>query len=1626
MFQTTDSLLTRLHYDAGTRRAVLSSSSLHWGDVGTVLQAAFGNDMVVEFSDVKLEDPPPNITIGYDVQRISALAHVFGIECTIWLELHLKFGDLAGLLLIAPLPEDWTLASGFPNLSSQPWNLGQLHFAFGALALHWGQVGSEQRFWEIPDRRPGRVGTDPVSLDPGTMGDGLFLVAKGQEMPNMPELLKYAVEENHVPANLLPPSDKLPQQVLAKIDVSKNRCELDLWWEQGADPKLPGTGLQIRRRGLGFSMDMAAPQGTAVASWLLETGIPGQDGTTISLAGIYNPGQKLIFMLQDEILETLSHGLSSLAVLLDDSIGDLDVPIVRDLSLSTLYYAPGHRLTLGLLVGADKESGSSLLDIGPVQLDEVGLVVELPLDDEGDARVTIHGVAELFGTRFALAVDPGESLAGGLDPDATAHPLTLFRSVTGLDLPFSTEAISITTAWIEHSLSQGGTHLKVTMDGDVDLTGKGILVWTGLALDLTYHPNEGTNWELRGDVKLAGADLSATVRYDPSTGWYLEAQANPLETFSITVLLDTLAQAFDAAIPAAVPDVNLEQLGINYSLGSRRFNLKAVTAWTVPNDVPLFDGEHTVALSLEVFRDPASGSRQANISLDWTLQSDNNNLHAHAAWQDRRAMFSAELAATQGNYLGLRTLVETLGLESKLGFSTSGMAWDLFTFSRLSAAWNGATRATSLAAIRPLGQGNLLLELNLSSIAKRFEASWTPTQADGKVGIRDVFSLAGHAELLDDAADLMDNIGLGNALREVEALLSFHQLALLMDIDATSYYQIQARSAHTSIDQVFLQVQKADNKWGMVAGLAFRDSTTLGKLPILGSLPGIGTVLTEFDEHVIKVEPRAMLVSTLAKGSLLPPAFDMEIFQPSFDRQPGSSISKPFGQAKINLNGPGVAVAGRIGFSSQDSGVFSRLGSLIHLPTLDVQLAASTGGISLQAYLGGSLRVDATSSLGLVLRDPSLGIAYENSTPKISIYGALDVQLFGLPISFTGGLGLTEHSLTGHLQVKDFPLHLYPIGFLRGVHFKDDCFLEVGVTFGSELVLGFMGEFYIGPDSSNYNGKIATVVHMIGEIPEPAYVGFEIDKLDLPGVVEAYFGVESAIAQAQEIAKLTSKLPGEAGEASNLASQGLDELKNVLNYLKEILGEVQFQDAAFHWADSVVTLPDSSIAQPGVGFRGRLNILGWQAMAFLEMSSGSLPTLSGHLEAEPLTLGSVLRLWGDGEGVRRPKNVPGEGDWLLKPGGPVFIINTRQAPFLHADLNLDLFSFVRVTVKADISTDGLAFAFQTTIGSLASLELTCSLLRSNARFEAHGHLNIRLVGTIDLELISIDLDTELDADMELIIDSKGFSMTLNGYFEYEGVELEMPELTLKKDISALEDLAGAILGHIEDFGEEIFEDVLLPLKEVFEDAAKEVATLSVDSAREVQQVTETAVAETAVLATTAAGTAIMLEKETVKAAQEISDIANKAKQIEEEAVDKAAQAAKPLVDQAVALEQQAEAVAKQAETQVNAIKQAVEAEAVEAIYQMVDVTNRATHEAIDIGNTAVKEAGWIANQAEAEALRLADETRQVVGFLQNQIQDVEREIENLANQIARKLQQAAQTVYTTVVEKPIEFISSLF
>lgn len=762
---------------------------------------------------------------------------------------------------------------------------------------------------------------------------------------------------------------------------------------------------------------------------------------------------------------------------------------------------------------------------------------------------------------------------------------------------------------------------------------------------------------------------------------------------------------------------------------------------------------------------------------------------------------------------------------------------------------------------------------------------------------------------------------------------------------------------------------------------------------------GILARLTDVLPHwgSIGIDDAIVVLSTVRDDKFVVPSLPAP---PSAASQPLATARHAFptlGERKMKLV-PGVSVAALLTLGGDGNPLLKTLSAVAGKSELLVQatLDDETGQASLLSYLEGSLTLVGTGSQKLVLSGVYIQL---NPDPfAVMIAGSVLIPFNEVTLEASGALALSDNEMEALFRVKaqqDGKAAALPMPFgLRGVTL-DEVDIEVGSVIEPPSVdLGIEGKFNIVGQPVDAN-DFTIVLALEGEVPDPIYLATHIQSLTVADAIAA-----------------------ETGEA--------------ISGLPDLITAIKAEDVSMYWSQSSGTvLPDGTVASEGFGFNGVVEIGSFAAHARLAVSATT--GVVGDAELAPIDW-SVVKLTGNGQGVTVKQAKIG-GEWqvvtrppidehgtametrdhqVIPPGGATVAISTRSSPYIDVSAKVTLFDLISSDVEIEVSNDGFTYMQREDAGGVFHSEFDCTISKSG--FAAQSEFDIDIKGNIGpIKILGIDfgtlsLDVGFHTKLDFKVDASGFTMAVAGSFEFEGLSLTMPDLTIHESFSSFAELPDKILQQIEDNADEIFAELFDAAKRLLEAAEKEVEAIAsavADEARQIasdvedaaKQVGAAAEATVAAIGQGAEEAAAAAEQIGAQTTQALADAAAKVDQIAEEA-------GAEVTD----LANQAAAVAQEGEHEVEAIASAVADEAKAIAAQAEQVWNSAVAAAEEIGREAEAAAKAVAAAAELVGNMIVGEAKQLAEAMEHEAEEIGNAIADAASSAGNWLEGAGGSV----------------
>jgi hypothetical protein len=1494
MSYATESLKKAMLYDALQATMHLSPHILSLGDARESLLSAFGNMDVVLKNVQEVPLPSSLPPEGIEWLCMSGIGDIYGAQnCDFYLEFGLKNGNVLSMLLLVLLPPEWKLRSAFNQLPREMLDgEGLLERATIVISHGLSVISGSRAFQNHGD----------INLHGYPLQNGTQIIASGIQEDNPKSLVGQTLPTD-LPNALMPPLDTKTNFVEIRLDVDAGWLIIERWWKSSASEDID---VHVDITGIGTRWNLNGQEYTT--NTYLLGGVMAGEQLIVLEAQLMNTSYPLRYSSRFAKRIPLGETAEALETLMGKRSGifkDLDLNLPVNINLLGFTYAPKEWILFSFGAGDCTDSDKHLISIGPVELREVDYTIQLPIGGGPYTYLEIEGKASFFGEEFRVRMRPWNFIEGGLDDLGGVNLAGLLEKVVPVKLPFGLDTVRLSSAWVSHYMggkkTEGdtSTDLRVRLDGTVHLVPNAIQL-RDVQIYVSHNSNEEKTVELSADFSIGSVNVFTSVRYE-NGGWIFSGNLRADEEgIHLKELVNDLMHAFSASVPDEIPDIRLASFSLEYNTAARSLDIQCSTNWTIEADIPVLGGtENRVMLQLLLTRDAQSGSNNTAFSINWFLEKGEYTLTCDAYLSKEFKSFSFDYSVPDIHPpTKLTDLITALELP-EIPTPVADVLDAVFEVSSLSMSYSRPGNNVEIAWTRPLGQGIMLMEYNQSSDAqtappttrgsssktsRHVGVSWLGDKDDSTIGIQDVLDLVGESKLLEETKDILRNLGLeavDTLIEKVEEILTFKQLGFSWDsADKSNTFSFNALSTYRKGTKSFLMV-RTGQKSGFVAGVSFAGSDDQGlgidvqDMDFLSQ--GVRDKLKEVMKLLPEIELTHLLVASMQDNAYQPPGFSMDSMLPTYARQGSPMSTNTFGNGGMRLN-KGLSIGARVKFDKKNP-----VRRVINIEELHGQVTIGAGELAVQIALPLGLKLDAGGGTSLALTSPVLQVKGGTMGAEFDIMGGLDLILFGRRLNLAGWMSLAEESITGHILISEIPDFIpIPAGSMPGVQIiieeNHPLSLEVGLQFEpAGLDLGVSGSFAVYKNATELAyGQAVVVLEMIEEVPNPLYIEFAMDEMNVPLLLEAMTGVQLRLHQLAKVAHSaeegaewvsgngpteTSGVAGAAAGASKAASVGVEAVESAIGHVQALMSKVEMEDVRLYWADSIVNLPDGSTAMPGIGLRGKLSVFDWDAFAMMDMSMSGIPGVSGHFECEPIQIGNILRIWGDGEGIHKkpktaediynekknnvttlasngklplknPAAVKDEGDWYLSPGGPVLHFSTRSTPFLHADLHAELFGVLHSDIHAEITDEGFMFDFKVGAGNVATAELECHWWKKEGQFEAHGNMGIHLVGDIGpiipgINATRISLNTSLDASVSLIVNKEKFEFTVNGEFVHQGIRLKMPEFKITMKFSTLDDLAKLVWAWIVEKAKHIFLEIIAPVIEFVEKGVEEVKQAAV-------------------------------------------------------------------------------------------------------------------------------------------------------------------------------------------------------
>lgn len=879
-----------------------------------------------------------------------------------------------------------------------------------------------------------------------------------------------------------------------------------------------------------------------------------------------------------------------------------------------------------------------------------------------------------------------------------------------------------------------------------------------------------------------------------------------------------------------------------------------------------------------------------------------------------------------------------------------------------------------------IGSSKFTLQYTLGQASHIFEASWQSTSDTDLLGIDSFFSAMGiDAPVVPAGVDLN--------LKKVYLQYQVERQTLKLVADSSVY------------GQTFLIVSKlplgnpgnesdvpepGTGSWEFVFGWDYPGKTSITDLPGIGSafeganifhLSTIGLIVSSAKIDQFEI-PELPAIKQLQAG--VPPASSAS----------GTAVT-PVAQGNHIPLSKGVAVLAILDLGkSEQSDRMNALRQVVTETTLTILAEVDTTqkAFTLSALLQGSVTIPTGGSSDLRLGDAGLSFIF-NDGITFQLYGDLALTFDHQTIDVKPKLSINPEEI-------EFSV---PIVFENGWHEPmgipgltlDDIDFEMGLNLlpAPGINFGLEGSAHVGSQAPKAD-SFAFVLEIIEEVPDPLLLSFQLAEIDIKTAMEVF-------------------APG--ADASSLPA---------------LVNEINLTDVNFYWAESVVVMPDGTIAQPGLRFGGNIELLEFSAHAAIAIDQ--VEGMAGSFEASPIHLHNILSVTGNGQGVylnkkdgkTLPVTVKPEKDTsgverveVVPPGGPVFVFHTLQSPYLQLSAKVTFLDFLSEEIEALVANDGIYFKLEYDVGSLAKAEFDFLLGKSG--FSAHSVFGLHLKADIGpIKILGIDfgtihLDAGFDIEVTITANTDKFEFRITGDFEFEGARLSFPDIHLSVAPKTLAELPGIIIKQVEDNAEEIFKDLFDAAARLLKEGLKEAEHLAEEAGEEVAKLATEAEQEAEKLVNDAEKAIAHSAEE---AAQAVAKVEQEAEQILTDAGKEVAKLGEEAVAEVEKIGKEISQVAQAAEHEIAAIGREIANEAKEVAQAVAKLASEAAAEVKAIAEAVEKEVQNILNAARQAADAVINAARKVVSALENEAKALWNEAKKLADEIANAAKKVGHAV----------------
>ncbi len=885
-----------------------------------------------------------------------------------------------------------------------------------------------------------------------------------------------------------------------------------------------------------------------------------------------------------------------------------------------------------------------------------------------------------------------------------------------------------------------------------------------------------------------------------------------------------------------------------------------------------------------------------------------------------------------------------------------------------------------------IGSSKFTLQYQLGQDSHIFEASWESTSDSDLLGIDTFLDAMGVSNDISIPHDVDLN------LKKVYLRYQAERETLQLVADSATYGDVFLIVSKLPIGQPHPDEdvpEPGQGTWQFVFGWDYANTHTFSQVPVLGHgfgpadifhLDSVGIIISSADIKQFEI-PELPALTTLTSGvntALNNATNTVAVNQPR----------KPVGQGNVIPLTKGIAFVAVMDLGkSEQSGSMAPLRTIVTETTLTVmaEVDIAKEAFSISAILQGSVDIPTGASSDLRIGNAGLSFIF-NDGIIFQLFGDLSMHLGDQTVDVEPKLSISEEEIEFSVPITFENGWHSPMG-IQGLTLDEIAFaMGINLLPAPGVNLGLQGQSHIG-DQPRASDNFAFVLEIVEEVPDPLLLSFYLEEVDIKTAFEVF-------------------VPDEA------------------NTLPPIVNEINLTDVNFYWAESVVIMPDGTVAQPGLRVSGNLELLGFSAHAALAIDQTS--GIAGEFETSPVHFHNVLSVTGKGKGVylnqKNGKTLPVTIEpnkdntgvsrvEVVPPGGPVFIFRTLSSPYLQMSIKVSFLDLVSEEIEALVANDGIYFKFEYDLAHLVKAEFDFTL--SESGFIAHSDFGLHLkadlgpIKILGVDFGSIHLDTGFDIRVYIRVDADQFKFCINGDFEFEGARLSFPEISLSFAPKSLSELPEIIIKQIEDHLEEIFRDLFDSAAQLLKEGFKEVEHLAEEAGKEVAKIATEAEQEAKKLVSDAAAA---VEHSAEEAAQAVVAIEHEAEKVLTDAAQEVAHIGQEAAQEVEKIGQDIAHVAQAAEHEVEAIGQEIVQEAQEVAHEVEHLASEAVAEVEAIGKAAEEEAKTIVNAAHQAADAVINAAKKVVDVLNNEAKALWSEAKKLADDLANAAKKVGHAV----------------